>query len=594
MAFSSEAPYERSWGIEVLDHSASSVMLDRLNGGGPVLVDHDARDVVGVIEQVRIGPDRVGRARVRFGRSVRASEVFQDVVDGIRRNVSVGYAIHAATLESESNGVGTYRVTAWEPFEVSLVAVPADPSVGVGRSADENNPPAASPEGEPQADESSDTIPEAVTAPTLNEELKMETTDNVVAPAADRSNDAKVIAQIGDQFKAHGGVDLAMAALQRGETAEQFRQSMIDHMAAKSAPLSSDIGMSRAETKRFSFVRAINALSNPHDARAQNAAAFELEASRAAAESLGRASRGITIPSDVLKRDLVVGTATAGGHIVSTDLLSQDFITLLRNAMVLSGLGTRMMTGLVGNIAIPRHTGAASAYWVNEGIAPTESQQAFDQVTMTPKTLGAFTDISRKLLLQSSLDVEAIVRMDLAMVLGLEIERAAINGSGTSPEPRGILQTTEVPTVALATNGGDLTWDAVVNMESEVATRNADIGSLAYLTNAKVRGKLKRTFVDGPGSGERVWAGSSVNGYNAVVTNGVPSNLSKGTGTNLSALIFGNWADLCIGMWGGLDLMVDPYTASTSGTVRVVALQDVDVALRHPESFSKIVDAKTV
>lgn len=598
LAFSSEAPYERSWGIEVLDHGPSSIQLDRLASGGPVLMDHDARDVVGVIEQVRIGADRVGRAKVRFGRSARASEVFQDVIDGIRRNVSVGYVIHEAELESERDGLGTYRVTRWEPFEVSLVAVPADPTVGVGRSAD-TAPTAADPAVEtPTDDAASESAAEpeaqaedradASAADPIHQEISMTTETTVV----DRSADAKTIADIGAQFKSHGGVELAMEAIQAGKGVEEFRGDLMAKLASASKP-TADIGMSRAETQRYSFLRAINALANPQDARAQNLAAFELEASRAAAEKTGRASRGLTIPADVLRRDLMTAPASAGGATVSTDLLSADFITLLRNAMVLDSLGTRMLTGLVGNIAIPRHTGAASAYWVGEGMAPTESQQAFDQVTMSPKTVGAFTDISRKLLLQSSLDVEAMVRMDLATVLGLEIERAAINGTGTDPEPRGILQTSGVPVVSLGTNGGDLSWDSVVNMESEVATRNADIGSLAYLTNAKVRGKLKRTFVDGPGSGERVWANGSVNGYNAAVTNAVPSNLQKGTGTNLSALIYGNWADLIIGMWGGLDLMVDPYSNSTSGTVRVVALQDVDVALRHDESFSVIKDAKT-
>jgi HK97 family phage major capsid protein len=231
---------------------------------------------------------------------------------------------------------------------------------------------------------------------------------------------------------------------------------------------------------------------------------------------------------------------------------------------------------------------------VNEGVAPTESQQAFDQVTMSPKTVGAFTDISRKLLLQSSLDVEAMVRLDLATVLALEIERAAINGSGTAPEPRGILQTSGVTAVALGTNGGTLTWANIVDLETQVAALNADVNNLNYLTNAKVRGALKATFIDGPGSGQRVWAdGNMVNGYNAAVTNAVPSNFTKGTGTNLSGILFGDFSALLIGMWNGLDLMVDPYTASTSGTVRVVALQDVDVALRHPESFAVIKDAKT-
>lgn len=598
LAFSSEAPYERTWGVEILDHGQQSMNLARLSSGGPLLVDHDAKDVVGVIEDVRIGPDRVGRARVRFGRSARASEVFQDVVDGIRRNVSVGYMID----EVQPEGDGAYRVTRWTPFEVSLVSVPADPTVGVGRSDQAERgdvivsvnvcvEPDSDDAAEDPAEEQLTDTPEEPAAVTQPMEIQAMSMENHVV--ADRSADAKTIAAIGEQFKSHGGVELAMSAIQRGDNAEQFRAALMDKLASASKP-TGDIGMSNQEVREFRIVRLLNALANPTDQRAQNAAGFELEASRAAAEKSGRESRGVTIPADVLKRDLAVGTATAGGNIVSTDLMAQDFITLLRNRMVLSGLGTTMLSGLVGNVAIPRHTSAASAFWVNEGVAPTESQQAFDQVTMSPKTVGAFTDISRKLLLQSSLDVEAMVRLDLATVLALEIERAAINGSGTAPEPRGILQTSGVTAVALGTNGGTLTWANIVDLETQVAALNADVNNLNYLTNAKVRGALKATFIDGPGSGQRVWAdGNMVNGYNAAVTNAVPSNFTKGTGTNLSGILFGDFSALLIGMWNGLDLMVDPYTASTSGTVRVVALQDVDVALRHPESFAVIKDAKT-
>jgi len=230
---------------------------------------------------------------------------------------------------------------------------------------------------------------------------------------------------------------------------------------------------------------------------------------------------------------------------------------------------------------------------VAESGAPTESQQAFDQVTMSPKTVGAYTDISRKLLLQSSLDVEALVQQDLATVLGLAIQQAAINGTGASNQPSGLL-TLITPSVAGGTDGLAPTWAHMVELETDVSVANADVGTLSYLTNAKVRGKLKGT-PKVSGQNGFIWEGGDtpVNGYRAAVTNGVPSNLTKGTGTNLSAVIFGNFADLLIGMWGTLDLMVDPYSNSTSGTVRVVALQDVDVAVRHAESFATMVDAIT-
>jgi HK97 family phage major capsid protein len=254
-----------------------------------------------------------------------------------------------------------------------------------------------------------------------------------------------------------------------------------------------------------------------------------------------------------------------------------------------------MMTGLVGQVAIPKQTGSATHFWVAENSAPTESQQAFGQVTMTPKTVGAFTDISRRLILQSSISVENLVQRDLATVLGLAVQQAAINGSGASNQPTGILTTAGIGSVAGGTNGLAPTWAHIIALETAIAVANADVGTMGYLTNARMRGRLKSTEKFATSNGSPIWDGGStpLNGYAAAVTNAVPSNGTKGSGTNLSSIIFGNFADLMIGMWGSLDLMVDPYTGSTAGTIRVVALQDVDVAVRNVESFSAMTDAIT-
>ncbi len=585
VAFASETPYERYWGVEILDISPQAMRQSRLRTGANLLVDHDTRDVVGVIESVEIGADRVARAVVRFGRSARAEEVWQDVLDGIRRNVSVGYMIHKAQLVEERDGVETFRVTDWEPFEVSLVSVPADPTVGVGRSLDA--PDASTP---PTADEPGHTLADTPAAASITISKELSTMSDVVV---DQRNHPAEITKIAKTLP--GGAELAMDAIQRGLTVEQFQAEAIAKLVTKPVP-TADVGMSRNDVKRYSMLRALNALANPADVAAQRAAAFERECSEAVAGKLGKAARGFFVPHDVQnsqRRDLNVTTASAGGNLVATDLLAGDFITLLRNAMVVMGMGTRMLTGLVGNIAIPRHSGAATAYWVAESNAPMESQQTFNQVTMSPKTVGAYTDISRKLLLQSSLDVEALVQQDLATVLGLAIQQAAINGTGASNQPSGLL-TLITPSVAGGTDGAAPTWANMVELETDVAVANADVGTLAYLTNAKVRGKLKGTSKVS-GQNGFVWEGGDtpVNGYRAAVTNAVPSNLTKGSGSNLSAILFGNFADLIIGMWGTLDLMVDPYSNSTSGTVRVVALQDVDVAVRHAESFATMVDAIT-
>ena len=281
---------------------------------------------------------------------------------------------------------------------------------------------------------------------------------------------------------------------------------------------------------------------------------------------------------------------------VATDLLASNFIDLLRNRMVLQAAGATMLTGLVGNIAIPRQTGGATAYWVAENNSPTESQQAVDQVPMTPKTVGAYTDIARKLIMQSSVDVEAFVRRDLSTVQALAIDLAGLHGTGASNQPTGVAITSGIGSVVGGSDGAAPTWANIVSLETEVAQDNADLGSLGYITNAKVRGKLKSTN-NVANTAEMVWDArfpdTPLNGYRAPVSNQVRSDISKGNGTNLSAIFFGNWSDLLIGMWGALDILVDPYTGSTAGTVRVVALQDVDIAVRHAESFAAMLDAVT-
>lgn len=570
IAISSEAPYQRYYGVEILDHSQGSIRGEFLSSGkAPLLLDHDPEKQIGVIEEVTLGTDRKLRGVVRFGKSGLASEIFQDVVDGIRSNISVGYIVNKKQLESSDEKTGeVYRVIDWTPLEASVVSIPADTSVGVGRAAEKSNP-----------------IPKQENKPMENEDKKPEVrqaeTVDVNAIVAKREKEISEILALGAK---HNKRDVAEQAIKKGINLDEFRGLLLDSMGEKAPETkASDIGMSKKEVESYSFVRALHALANPSDRRAQEAAKYEREVSEDAASKQGRAPQGLFVPSDVLrmqKRDLTVGTGSAGGYTVGTDLQGASFIEILRNRMVTARLGARMLNGLVGNIAIPRQTGAATAYWVAESGAPTESAQTVDQVTIAPKTVGAFTDISRKLLLQSSVDVEAMVREDLAAVLGLAIDAAAFYGTGSSNQPQGLKTLSGLNTKDFAAAAP--TYAEIIDLETQVAADNADIGTLAYVMNARGRGSLKGTEKSS-GSGQFIWeAGNTVNGYRAEVSNQI-----EGTAGSTEDYWFGNWADLMIGMWGGLDLMVDPYSNSTSGTVRVVALQDVDVAARHAQSFCR-------
>jgi HK97 family phage major capsid protein len=403
------------------------------------------------------------------------------------------------------------------------------------------------------------------------------TTDLAVVRAEAAEAERSRIAGISALCDKHNMTDLGRQLIESGRSIDEARTAVLDKLDIKQEPVTmsaAEIGLTEKESRSFSFLRAINYLANPTDRSARDAAAFEIEASDAAAAKLGRQSRGITIPQDVLRRDLTVGAATAGGNLVATELDAGSFIDLLRNASALDQAGATVLTGLTGNVAIPRQSGAGTAYWVAESGSPTESQQTVDQVSLTPKTVAAFTDYSRRLMIQSSIDVENMVRSDLARVLALKIDLAGLYGTGSNGEPLGLKLTTGIGTENFA--AAIPTFAEVVALESDVATANALLGSPVYLMNAAMRGGLKTKAKDA-GSGLFVMEGNEVNGYRGVLSNQVESG----------DLWFGNFADLIIGYFSGLDLMVDPYTHSTSGTVRVVAMQDVDIAVRHPESFSR-------
>ena len=580
--FSSELPVERYFGSEVLEHSREAANLKRLNDGAPFLWNHNPDQVLGVVERAYIDEKKKrGYAKVRFSEEEFADSKFRDVKNKILRNISFGYVINKA--EEVDNSIVARD---WEAFEVSLVSIPADNSIGISRSINDkieanhmqNNNKKDNIMEEAHVSASSDALPTKLNLKnmTTNEkELDLVRSEDAVNKAL--KSDRARFDQIRKTGKKYDMNDLADEYIRDGRSVQEFNQAVMDQWNPEKItpkPQDAEIGLSEAETRSFSFIRALNYLANPGDRAAREAAAFEIEASNAAAKKAGRVSRGITVPYDVMRRDLKTSPATQGGNLVQTDLDAANFIDLLRNSSALDQAGATTLTGLQGNIAIPRQSGAATAYWVAEGGAPTESQQAIQQVSMVPRTCGAFTDISRKLLIQSSLDVEQMVRNDIAKVIALEIDRAALYGTGSSNEPLGLHNTSGIGTESITANNP--TFAQVVNMESDVAAANALMGNLAYITGATIRGAMKVKAKDS-GSGLFLWDGNNtVNGYNAYMSNQVEAG----------DIWFGNWSDCIIGYWSSLDLLVDPYTHSTSGTIRITALQDVDVAFRHAASFS--------
>lgn len=579
LSFSSEETVLRFFGYETLGHDEGEVDLARLaSGRAALLVDHvqTVDSQVGVVETAWIEGGR-GQAIVRFGKSPRASEILARVRDGEITGVSVGYEITRLTHLGEKDGQADYRAH-WRPYEITLCPVPADSTVGIGRAADGETQVSVSidphKEGPKMAKENNTPTKEIRTVPAA---AKTETVQDAMRSERARVNEIRTLARKFDVSD-----DTLDAAIENETGVDAFQRAILDDMGSKAAEVTraknAEIGMNKKEVKEFSLMRAVKFLADPTNKRNRDAAAFEIEVSQTAEEHLGRSARGLLVPADVLNahnftRSQAAGDGTKGAALVATDHLDGSFIGLLRKRAALSRLGVRTLTGLQGNVDIPRQTGGSTAYWVGEGSGPTESDATFDSVSLTPHTLAGAVSITRRMLQQGTPDMEALIRDDLIRGLALEIDRVGINGDVDGDAPNGLLDSA-ISDVDFASAGAP-TWAEVVKMETEIASDDADVDGMKSLFNAAMRGHLKTT-PKVAGTAEFIMNGHEVNGYEAVVSNQAPA----------AGIIHGNWQDLILAMWSGLDLTVDAATLASSGGIYLRAFQDVDFGVRHVESFA--------
>ena len=600
--FSSTYPVERWFGNEVLSHDPGAPDFSRLNDGAPLLYNHDTNQLIGVIERAWLEGGR-GYVAARFSQNDLAQQVMGDVADNVLRNVSFGYRIMNMVSDGAEGTDATFTATRWAPYEVSLVTVPADPTVGIGRdeSTSDNEVTVSIPEP----------VQPEVTASTnqpATRELQMENTsvniDEVRSEAvvAERARIAS-ISKLGEKFNQ---ADMARQLIEGGKSLDEARTAFLEKLGAKQEPIADKgtgtVDMSEREMSDYSVVKAIRASMSGN----WKDAGLEREISQELARQQGKETTGFFMPLN-LRAPYAVGAAGTGGNLVATNLLAGSFIEILRNNALIMNLGPTILTGLVGNVAIPRQTAATSTYWVTEASSITEAEATFDQVTLSPKQIGARSQYSRLALQQATPDIEMVVRNDLAKVMALGIDLAAISGSGSSGQPKGILNQSGIGSVAMGTNGAALTnsstsstsgLDQLIQLERAIDVANALNGNLAYLTNAKVLSAIKQLKTQ---YADYLWTANesntttgtpiNVNGYPMYRSNQVSSSLTKGTGTNLSALIFGDFSQLCIGMWDALEVLPNPYGSGyNAGSVDIRAMQTCDIAVRHVESFAAITD----
>jgi HK97 family phage major capsid protein len=606
-SFSSEAPVERWFGRETLSHEPGAMDLSRANDGAPYLWNHDRDVVLGSLEKAWL-QDRRLYTKTKWSRNTeeRGSVEWKrrnDIEDGTCRNVSFAYEI----LSMVERGQDDYVVTKWNVLEVSSVSVPADQTVGIGRAHEEaeviySQPPVTI---EHEVREAPAPEPAAIAVSPVTEPMTAEITDPVALrqqAAEGERNRIENVRALCERFEVTE--DLTNKLIREGYSLEdacvavrEASPRMVKHESAGRIHQSADsnIGLTEKEVRQYSLLNVVRYLADPND-RTRSAAGYELELSQEVERKEGRSANGVLVPFDILgsrefSRGQNVSTLAEGGALVSTDYLGGSYIDLLKNRSSIMSLNVTMLSGLQGNVEIPKKTGKSTYYFVGEDVNVTDSQLSFGLVNMTPKTLGVRVPISRRAMLQTSPDIEALVRADMVEEVALGMDATALYGSGSSSRPLGLSNYTGIGAVTLgggvsktfsaALGGGTHDcgdWADYVDLETAIYASNADAANMAYLANTGVRGALKQTLrASAAGSDYIMRDDGTVNGYNMVVSNQVQTN----------DVFFGNFSDAVVGLWSGVDLVVDQYTQSAKGQVILTVMQDFDFALRRVESFAK-------
>ena len=669
VVFSAGAEYRQWWGREQLTVSKKACRLQRLNGPfPPVLMNHDPGEQVGVVESAKIDGEQAV-AMLRFSKAHRADEIYQDILDGIRGQISCGYRIIKYEIDESNERDPLYRITEWEPFEISVVPYAADSSCIAKRNdfIQPLTPPPERVDGQPTPppeDNREDTtdmdpkealrlareagIPELGTR-AIEQDWTQEQLEAVIAneqarsadpppadppasdpppadpppeserggaptdpppdgddegdPATPQSNDSGRVTRIYDIGAEFGERDMAIEAIaDLNCSIEDFQKRIMEKqkrtkeraMVERKIPERISLDPKDQANFRISDLLYHIASGNKSKRGGQEYDICEEEANLRSKQ--GIAVEGTPIPQQIFSdhglytsnrslflahRILNASTDTAGKHTIDDELLADSFIDILLEHTVATQLVTRM-DDLMGNITFPRQDARAVAAWTGETTASTEQNPTFDVITLTPKHLRAWTEVSTTLLHQSSIGVENFVRRDLARAVAKAMDTAIMVGTGSSNQPTGIkslgtdLNSTKWPAdTAGSPPTTNFDYDSLLECEELLSNDDALMGRLAWVSDPKVRRYGRKTAELGAGTSRPCWRNSTMIDYPAYVTTQVEAETAY----------LANWSEMILGCWGGLDVMANPYSKDKEGIVRFTIGQMCDLAARHAESF---------
>lgn len=598
---SSEAPYRRYYWEhgeldEILSHDSSAVDLSWFKGGSaPVLDTHNRGGLKNIIGRIVDAELRDKRVYVTAELSDAEDDVstVQKIKSGIIRNVSVGYDIIKYEVDEDA---GTYTATRWMPTEASFVPLPADPTVGVGRNADDmkgkNMNTATNPDG---GANTATLMPGIAAADTRSDEERaqaLESSINEIAALAATHNMSDI---------ARGYIS---GCVERGvEPSLPMFKGIVRSNLPEGTPLvNTDIGLTEKEKQSFSIVRLMRKLDDPK----WDGGGFEFEAASTArqAQDKIRTSEhsGLVLPTDLMNswgrfevdgvrydtsnssmmrsvnQQLRAALATSGNpNVLTTEHLADRFIDNLRNASAVLGAGATMLDGLDSNIEIPGGDQNIAANWLaSEDANAAESNPTFRKISLDPKDVAVYTDLTRRMIQQSTIAIEAYVRAQQVEAMRLAIDLAALYGSGATGIPLGLANTTGIGSKTFA--GAVPTRGEIIDLRTAVATTNAGRG-VTYLGNSNMVGSLQQTDVQ-PGSP----TGQFLMNNDATRLVGNPFNESNQVTDG--DLFTGIWSDLIIGMWGGVQIDRSTERKFLSGGVSFRTIGTVDTAVRRVGSFA--------
>jgi HK97 family phage major capsid protein len=602
-SLSSETPVEDMPGMRfILRHSSAAVNLSAIGESGlPLLTSHDKHDItnlIGRIKNVRIEAKRLVGDLVFSDANPNAVVIRGMIDEGTLTDTSIFAKVERIKRVSDGDNE-VLEALRWTPIEASVVTIGGDHTVGFGRSSKGLNTADTAIKEHVMADDTAAVADTKAADKGKDVDARIEIGRQAADAASTLRMEDERIATIRKYGTANSiSEDVVQTWIKRGASYEQIADDIIaiqKKRGEKGSYSVSGLDLTDKEKGQYSLSRAILA------ARDENwkDAGFELECHTTIADRLNKVpERGhFFVPQDIqrrrmdvdlhrlaqvhnlphlLQRDLNTADSAAGGYLVQTSVAGFD--ELLRNISVAMRMGATTLPGLRDNVTIPRQSAAATAEWLGtEATGPTESQQTFVQLALTPKTVGATTEISRKLLMQSSIAVEGLVNADLAAVCGLAADLAVLSGTGASGQPLGIDNVTGVGTVT----GTSLAFEDILEFQTDVAAGNVMPSRGGYVTTAAVASlciqRVKYTSTASP-----LWEGNIWNG----TMQGFPAMSSNQVAT--AVMYFGDWSKVVIAEWGTLEIDTNPYGSGFgAGIIAVRALYSVDVGVRLPVAFSR-------